>query len=389
MENELGVYTEPPEYTDTTEFPELNSDACQPLMKPPNPVGPPAVNTGIKPQDRLAASLAIAVYSETPIEEAGGFMLYGYTTHTAVWTMGQTAIVAFRGTAADKKGGLRDIIDDFDIAFGRGCDLEIRKEGQDILNELTVGGFTRFILTGHSLGGRAAMCLATFPGVVNIVALNPGAPILNPASASAPIGTVYHIFGDIISTHVYGMEVVRIMARHRSQPDWLDPFYHATERFLAGETWTFITAQQEQEELEQFFLKREREKLTMLNLATSFFTLNWFMKIKGQICSVPVPGAQVTVSTCDRENFVSTIEKIAAALAFGAIGIIGGPVGVAAGVATGLGVAGGSLDPVLDQFIPGFSLLSAAAKEDIKRVLKNTRTPKEFVYKLKKVANKA
>ena len=62
----------------------------------------------------------------------------------------------------------------------------------------------RVIFAGHSLGGTAAFCLASKYTNSRAVCLNPGAAPTNPiTSGPGPSRVhVYHIVGDIISTHI-------------------------------------------------------------------------------------------------------------------------------------------------------------------------------------------
>jgi hypothetical protein len=387
MENELGYrYEQPDEYADVNAFPELGFDAsCPPRLKPPNPGGLPVVNGGFKPQDRLAAALAISMYEPNPVYEAAGFSLMGYSPHVSSWTQGETAMVAIRGTSIGKRGGLQDLLDDYNIAFGVGCDLELVKEARDVLNELAAGGITRFILSGHSLGGRAAICLGNFPGVVNVVALNPGAPLLNPDYANTEIGTTYHIVGDIISTHVYGMDVVRI--KTREVIDWLDPFFHSSKRFLASQEWEIVGPQYEQDQLQDFFLKSSRAKLELISIGTSFFYDGWFQAMKDGMCTTPIPGAKVDEALCAHSRVIDSAQRVSAALVGFIIGFaFGGPDGAVSGVKAGWGFGGGaSLAATMEEILPGYEDQSRKVKKALLALAKASRTPKEFIYKLKKI----
>lgn len=62
----------------------------------------------------------------------------------------------------------------------------------------------RVIFAGHSLGGTAAFCLAGKYTNSRAVCFNPGAAPTNPVTSGPGPGRahVYHIVGDIISTHI-------------------------------------------------------------------------------------------------------------------------------------------------------------------------------------------
>ena len=66
------------------------------------------------------------------------------------------------------------------------------------------GGYESVLFTGHSLGGTSAFCLSmAFPDS-RCVCFNPGASPTNPIySGPGPSrATVYHVVGDIISSHM-------------------------------------------------------------------------------------------------------------------------------------------------------------------------------------------
>lgn len=83
------------------------------------------------------------------------------------------------------------------------CDLTLVSEVKAMVEGLK-GGYDTLLFAGHSLGGTSAFCLAkAFPDS-RCVCFNPGAAPSNPIydGPGQSRATVYHIFGDIISTHM-------------------------------------------------------------------------------------------------------------------------------------------------------------------------------------------
>ncbi len=102
------------------------------------------------------------------------------------------------------------------IAFGANyCDISLvsqaRVLAQDLLRQRKT---VNIIFAGHSLGGTAAFCLGLFlfcfyfsAGIfpnTRSVSLNGGASASNPVLVGPGPGraTFYHVFGDIVSTHM-------------------------------------------------------------------------------------------------------------------------------------------------------------------------------------------
>lgn len=112
---------------------------------------------------------------------------------------------------------------------------------------LLEGGYDSILFTGHSLGGTAAFCLAMgFPNS-RCVCFNPGAAPTNPiySGPGNSRATVYHIVGDIISSHMSSKAA--LVFRVKLNVPFGSVKAHATENFFSSGSYSFITATQEDE----------------------------------------------------------------------------------------------------------------------------------------------
>jgi hypothetical protein len=341
---------------------------CQKIMKPCDHggKGPNRIAGFVKPKDRIAAWFAIQIYNEN-VPEYGDFTLEQKTEHVGVWTSCTEAIVAFRGTKLGEKGGYQDVGDDIQIALGESCDLAITNQGAPIIQDLYSRGYS-ITLAGHSLGGKAAICLGSMPGVVNVVVLNAGAPITNPDYKGPGKGTHYHIVGDIISTHVYGMQTVRVTKR--KTVDWLDTWFHETDRYFVGESYSFVDAQFEQNDLEDFFFVTGETRLKLINLTTSLLSLGWYSHAKSLICKVPIPGSEPgRLCIMNFERGGDVIEKTLFTLVGGLLGLLSGPISAVTGAFIGAGIRDGNISAVVGALLPGFALATTAIREVVLRLI--------------------
>lgn len=104
-------------------------------------------------------------------------------------------------------------------------------------------GDFNFVFVGHSLGGTAAQCLAGQYSNSRSIALNGGAAATNPVLVGpGSRARFYHIFGDLVSTHMSpnAAEVIRVAKKDRG----FGVFYpHSSSRFLASDgEWKYATA---------------------------------------------------------------------------------------------------------------------------------------------------
>lgn len=184
--------------------------------------------------------MAISMYNDS-VGDMYGYTLVKETSRYAIWEKDDTAIVAVRGTDVTAGDFLKDLLDDFKIAFDDPCSTSLVSE---VATAIPQG--KNVIFTGHSLGGATALCLAAQYPNSRGVSFNGGAPMTNPfRSGPGPArGIHYHIEGDLVSSHMDpgSAKVVRI---RKGEAKWGSVWPHGTERFLEqdGEE---ITANQEQ-----------------------------------------------------------------------------------------------------------------------------------------------
>lgn len=169
--------------------------------------------------------MASSVYGTK--QDMNGYTLRDSGDRFGIWENEQEVIVALRGTSFNTTSVIKDIMDDKNIAFANGCELSLVNEVS-----LKIPQGKPIIFTGHSLGGRAAMCLAEKYPNSRAVSFNGGAPPTNPVRSGPGPGRAihYHVEGDLISSHMtpQAAEVVRV----RVPGDrWGKVYPHARERF--------------------------------------------------------------------------------------------------------------------------------------------------------------
>lgn len=104
------------------------------------------------------------------------------------------------------------------------------------------------IYAGHSLGGNAALRLATKDESSRAISFNGGAPATNPVltGPGPDRATSYHIFGDLVSTHISpeAANVIRI----KKMDNGFGLFQaHSSNNILQEGSWEFSTAEEEDE----------------------------------------------------------------------------------------------------------------------------------------------
>jgi len=116
------------------------------------------------------------------------------------------------------------------------------------------GGYDSIIFAGHSLGGTGAFCLAMAFPESTCVCFNPGFyNLIIGAAPSNPIytgpgplrATVYHIVGDIISSHI--SERACLLYRVKIDVPFGSKMAHESENFFSSKSYTYITATVEDE----------------------------------------------------------------------------------------------------------------------------------------------
>ena len=143
-----------------------------------------------------------------------------------------------------------------------------------------------FIFAGHSLGGTAAFCLTSKVPGSRCVCFNPGAAPTNPVLSGPGPGRarVYHIFGDIISSHMSGAaaEVLRIKIQGVRFGSLAA---HSLENLKGGKSWNYATATDE----EAAFVKWRKGIVNFLSGASQY--VKYIVGGKGVVL-YPIPGSE-------------------------------------------------------------------------------------------------
>lgn len=364
--------------------------SAEPIPIVPSPAPgdvPQNIATFVMPQDKYLVWLATLMYKPLPIEIPGATLNTSLTTNRiGVWTNATTAYVAFRGTAVFASEGIQDLLDDLNIANGANCDISLVSEGSQIITDLHNTGYNDIQLAGHSLGGRGALCCGGLPGVTKVVVINAAAPFLNleligPGEEKA---THYHIFGDLISSHLIGARHIRVRVGYEQvqKVNWLNPYYHDKARFLTTDYWTYSTPQEEQDSLEYYFLDYQLAPLELISLLTSTAGLPFVVLVKTRICRNPIPGAKKSSYCIANESNVekTIVDLIIKFLAYVAGGIVGfyagGPTSIDTGGRAGIEASRGNFGPLITLVFPELLELSAPAQKLLREIL-------EFLFKSK------
>ena len=148
-------------------------------------------------------------------------------------------VVGCRATGIGQPGAFQDLGDDKVISGATGrasCDINIVAEGMRIIQTLLDRGATgdRITVAGYSLGGSAALCLATRFVGVRAVSFAGGAPPTYPLrKGPGPDRAVhYTIVGDLISSHVDPAAATVIRVDKGYSNDWGAIIPHLSGRFL-------------------------------------------------------------------------------------------------------------------------------------------------------------
>jgi len=245
----------------------------------------------VREEDRVPLILALSLYTGVS-QGLDGFELIPNSLNgrVAAWFNNFTghAIVGLKGTTLST--GNQDIHDD-KIVAGLGssyCDLTIVREASILVDQLMPQ--TSFIIfAGHSLGGTAALCLACKYPLSRSISLNGGAAPTNPilSGPGATRSRFYHIFGDLISSHMspQAAEIIRI----RKSDDTFDIFYHhSSDRILASDGfWQYATADQE-----DYAYKRWGDRYSAeIDPVEELLTYTGFLRSKSVHLTTPIPGS--------------------------------------------------------------------------------------------------
>lgn len=251
----------------------------------------------ILPQDKIPLLLALSLYG-TPRDQLGDFVLVPntYKTRFAVWFNQKTgeAIVGLRGTSVNANKGWEDVQDDSIIAYGANyCDLSIVNQVQEVLLQLA-GKISSVVFVGHSLGGTAAFCLTSQIQNSRGIGLNSGAAPTNPIlSGPGNRFTHYHIFGDLISSHM-SPEAANVIIIKKSDGYSLmgSSYAHSSARILASDgSWRYATATEEDEVYQKWGIQYPPNSY-ITSVWTRLLQFLYYLKKKNIVNQNPIPGSE-------------------------------------------------------------------------------------------------
>lgn len=258
-------------------------------------------------QDILPFQLLYSLNKKKPWKRFGGFTLSDVirSDEIMVWTKDDEVIICLAGQNIAKNS--QHLIDDLNVVgatTNEACQLRLARVGAELIKKFADKDIT---LCGYSLGGTTVGCLCEMEEVNYGIIFNGGAP---PSNSPRPVPsncTVYHIVGDILSTHfaecnrIYLLETdhEREQTATELQTDgvqWLDVgYYHDMDRFMDyGSPWRYVSPQFEQNSLENFFYFRPGDFFDILGTVAGAISVefNFKRKIQLQICKNPIPGSE-------------------------------------------------------------------------------------------------
>ncbi len=249
----------------------------------------------IRDEDEIPIMLALSLYND-PVQQYGGFVLVANTHRVGCWVKDQVCIVGCRGTSIGGPQFDKDINDDRILAgfsLQDACELSLVQEASKLLKDHNLESMY-LIFCGHSLGGRSAMCLANKYPNSKCVMLNAGVPPTNPVdSGPGPSRAIhYHIFGDVISSHMGPNAAYVVRIRKPGKPTWGYAYPHGTERFFAKDgPWVYATVNEEQES----WMRSGDQRIPIGKF--------W---ARQAVCTQPIPGSTVRCSVLDRLRVFNT-----------------------------------------------------------------------------------
>lgn len=296
-------------------------------------------------EDVIPLNLMYSLQKKIPLESYSGYKLTRLvlSDEALVWVTaeGRSAIVCLVGQNIAKNS--QHLIDDLNIAgatSNQACQLRLARVGLELIQKLKQLNVQEIILCGYSLGGAAVGCISE--KATRGIIFNGGAP---PTNSSRPVPDnckVYHIVGDILSTHFMRAKRIYLVEslEPREQTDrylqidgvqWFDvAYYHDMDRFMAhGGSYKIVTPQFEQNSLENYVFFKSGEASDVLGSIAGVISVNFNFrrKIQMQVCSNPIPGSYS--SRACQEGGPKAIDRIIGA---GIGGLVGGAAG---GIPTG------------------------------------------------------
>jgi len=309
--------------------------------------------TFVDGEDYVALVLLYNLQKKKPLESYSGYKLTRLVLSDEALVYGtiegRSAIVCLVGQNIATNS--QHLVDDLNIAGATAnstCQLRLARVGDALIKSLKDLGFSEIILCGYSLGGAAVACVAD--QATRGIIFNGGAPPTNSARPSPDNCHVYHIVGDILSTH--WIKAKRIYLVESNSPreqnaqnlqtdgvQWYDiAYYHDMDRFMEhGGPFKIVTPQFEQNSLENYMFYKSGEASDILGDVAGLLSVNFNFRRKIQltVCGNPIPGSYAS-RACNESKPSAEDQAIGA--------ILGGAIGAAAlGTASGgVGFVGGA-----------------------------------------------
>jgi len=207
----------------------------------------------IKPVHRIGVLLCSEMYADfekDTLQGVDGWVFVEKSGRLATFRKNDEFIVVFRGTSI-KEGYQtfsKDLYDDLMLAIGSAERVEIVKEGNAYIEKLLKAGIPkdRISLTGHSLGGYAALKVSDKYDINSFV-FNAAAPPTHPITKGPgpKYSTNYHIVGDGISSHM-GDDTSVVIRAYKKTTFFNTGWNHELKRFYEGDkTYGFWDAKRE------------------------------------------------------------------------------------------------------------------------------------------------
>jgi hypothetical protein len=178
-------------------------------------------------------------YTKDKLEDIDGWLFVEKSGRLATYQKDEEYIVVFRGTSTTGSYDAisKDLYDDLMLATGNDQYVSIVKEGNEYIERLINMGIpkNRISLTGHSLGGYAALKVSDKYDINSFV-FNAAATATNPIKKGPgpKYSTNYHIVGDGISSHM-GDDTSVIIRAYKNTTFFKTPWNHELARFLEGD----------------------------------------------------------------------------------------------------------------------------------------------------------
>lgn len=255
----------------------------------------------IFPAHRGPLLLAISLYNKPILTMSGWILVREYLTgRVGVWyrATDDQWVVGCKGTQLTGDSAANDMLDDTKIAFNNYCDLTLVEEATEAIEKILAEDVqvSDIMVVGHSLGGTAALCVASKYGT-RCVSFNGGAAPTNPVldGPGPALATHYHVFGDLISSHM-SLAAARVIRVKNKDSQFGTLYSHSSARMLASSgPFALVTADEE----DDAYLKWGSKFKWTWTLLPKLFSIGAFLmtlKKYSVVKKSPIPGSKRALS---------------------------------------------------------------------------------------------